>query len=261
MATPLQTVRILGSGTSTGVPVIGCDCAICLDTNPKNKRLRSSVLMTDALGRNVVIDTTPDFRQQMLSAEVTNLSAVLYTHTHADHCHGFDDIRAFSFQDLASIDCYSSAEHLGDLRARFSYAFEKTHYYGVKPMVNLHNITDKPFQVLDWEVEPLYLEHGGIQTIAFRIGSFAYATDFKAFTAENIQKWKGKVSVMVASGIRYRDHPAHSTLPETIELFAKLGVRQGYITHISHEIEHVKDSARLPKGVSLAYDGMMIDVR
>lgn len=253
-------VTVLGSGTSTGVPVIGCDCAFCQDTNSKNKRLRSSVLLT-ANGKNIVIDTSPEFRLQMLQAQVKSIVCVLYTHIHADHCHGFDDLRMFAFHKQSSpIDCYMSADFMPEFKEKFRYAFTKTAYSGTVPQVTLHDIPEKPFQVAGLNIESLRLPHGNILTNAFRIGSFAYATDFKSFSPGMIARWQNKIDTMIISGVRFRPHKTHSSIPESIEVLKALGVRRGYLTHLSHEVDYHKHRSELPTGVEFAYDGLVIEL-
>lgn len=256
----LSHVTVLGSGTSMGVPVIGCKCAVCLSSNPHNKRFRSSLLLTTTSGKHIVFDTSPEFRLQMLAAGVSKLQHVIYTHTHADHCHGFDDLRGIYFSHHLPIHCYLQAEDLADLKTRFAYAFEEGGYLGEKPKIQLHEIKLQPFDIEGLEFDPVLLPHGGSNTLAFRVGRFAYATDFKAFPPRDIDHWKGKVDVMVASGLRHRAHNTHSTVGETLELFAKLGVQRGVITHLSHEIDHEIHSKELPPHVSFAYDGMRVDL-
>ncbi|NRA45166.1 MAG: MBL fold metallo-hydrolase [Oligoflexales bacterium] len=254
-------VRILGSGTSTGVPTIGCNCPVCTSDDPRNKRRRSSILITRKDNQeNIVIDTTPDFRSQILDAKVSKLENVLYTHTHADHCHGFDDLRAFYFFNKTPINCYLSKELHPEFKARFSYAFTNTGYKGTTPQVELKETPNKPFEVIGLEVDPVRLPHGTMQSTGFRFGRFAYITDFKAFPKRSLAKWKGKIHTMIASGVRYKPHPTHSTVSETIQLFQDLQVKKGYITHLSHDIDHRRDSASLPPHISFAYDGLEFEV-
>lgn len=258
---PSVRVTILGSGTSTGVPTISCPCAVCASTDLRNKRTRSSIMLTrHDDGRHLVVDTTPDFRQQMLRSRVMALEHVMYTHTHADHTHGFDDLRAFYFFNKTPVHAWISQEHVAELRRRFAYAFEDTGYVGTKPQVLLNTFATNPFEVCGLPVDPLRLPHGNAFTYGFRWGRFAYATDFKGFTPEALALWRGKVTTMVASGLRFRDHPTHNTVKETIQLFADLGVERGIITHLSHDIDHQRDEANLPPNVRFAYDGMELDV-
>lgn len=252
-------VVILGSGTSTGVPVIGCGCAVCQSTNHKNFRSRASVAI-EHKGHWYVIDTGPDFRTQVLKARIEKLGAVFYTHTHADHCHGFDDLRAFSFYSSDAIPCYLLPEHIEDFKNRFSYAFVETGYKGAKPLASLKLIPNTPFLVDDLEIEPVRLQHGHMITCGFRIGGFAYLTDFKGFPSDKLLSWKGKIHTLVASGIHFGDHPSHNNIPETCDLFKELGVERGILTHLSHRVDYVSDAGRLPQGVEFAYDGMQVDV-
>lgn len=255
----LQKAIILGSGTSTGVPVIGCDCKVCLSPQLEDKRLRASIALTD--GSNwLVIDTGPDFRLQILRAGIKSMAAILYTHTHADHCHGFDDVRAFGFKNAHPIPCYLHALHKQDFYTRFSYAFEETAYMGSKPQVEIRTIPDGKFKIGGLIVEPMVLPHGGFEVCGFRFGRFAYVTDFKGFNRQNMAKWRKKVDIMVASGIHFGRHPAHNTIPETCELFRELGVKRGIITHLSHRVSHFADQPKLPAGIEFAFDGMAIDL-
>lgn len=249
-------VTVLGSGTSTGVPVIACQCSVCLSKSPFNKRTRASILITDGNGKNLVVDTSPDFRTQILRHDVRHLEYVLYTHTHADHCHGLDDLRAFYFFHKVPVECWIATRHVRELRERFAYVFHETGYMGTKPQIHLNEIKSSHFKVGDFEVEMVEVPHGNDLTSAYRIGSFAYATDFKEFPQKVIDMWKGKVKYMIASGIGFKEHPTHSSVPETIKLFEKLEVSKGVITHLSHSIDYERDKVQLPTHVEYAYDGM-----
>lgn len=252
----------MGSGTSTGVPTIACQCSVCKSSNSLNKRTRSSILITDLRNSlNLVIDTTPDFRAQMLRHNVMHLEHVLFTHTHADHCHGFDDLRAFYFLNKKAINCWLSKRHASEFRARFSYLFQETGYLGTKPQVVFHEFEQANFSIGDLNIEVVTLPHGSEWTSAFRFGSFAYATDFKFFPKELMDLWRNKVEVFVASGVGFSPHPTHSSIPETVELFKSLHVKKGIITHLSHAVDHEKVQATLPVNVELAFDGMSFKVK
>lgn len=254
-------VTLLGTGTSTGVPVIGCRCEVCISNSSYNKRMRTSLAVTTDDGRNIIFDTSSEFRIQVLRADIRTLQAVIYTHVHADHCHGFDDLRAFYFKDKSPVPCYLGAEYEAEFRSRFSYAFEDTGYLGAKPQVELRILPEQsPLRIGDVEIDFLRLPHGHVISYAYRLGNFAYATDFKTFSPEQIEQWRGKIDTMVASGIHFGKHNTHSTIPETIELFKALKVRDGIITHIAHDVDHERDSKRLPRGVRFGYDGMNFSV-
>ncbi|MBI2602249.1 MAG: MBL fold metallo-hydrolase [Deltaproteobacteria bacterium] len=254
-------VTILGSGTSTGVPTIGCPCEVCRSPSPFNKRTRASILLSHIEnGTNLVIDTSPDFRAQVLRHDVTHLEYALFTHTHADHCHGLDDLRAFYFWSRKPVDCWIRKDHAKDFRARFSYVFSDTGYLGTAPQIKLHAISAGHFKAGGYDIELIKLPHGTETTSAFRLGPFAYATDFKSFPPEAIEKWKGKLEVFVASGVQFKEHRTHSSVPETIELFRQLEVKRGIITHLSHAIDYERDSRNLPSFAEYAYDGLQFTV-
>ncbi len=252
-------VQILGSGTSTGVPVIGCKCSVCRSQDTKDKRTRASVLI-EVEGSRILVDTSPEMRLQLVAAQIDRVDAVIYTHLHADHSAGFDDLRAFWFHSKQKLPVHLLPEYEEELRTRFAYAFSPTGYHGATPEVEIHPIDQSQITVAGLPVDTLTLEHGNVRTCALRIGSFAYATDFKKFTAADIDRWRGKIDVMVASGIHFRTHGTHSVIPETLELFDSLQVKEGVITHLSHEVSYLKHSQELPPGRSLAYDGMVIDL-
>ena len=254
-------VNILGSGTSTGVPVIGCSCEVCTSFNPKDHRTRSSIYIENkANNKKILIDATPDLRAQFLNNKITTTDYLLFTHTHADHCHGFDDLRPLFFNKTAKpIKVWATETHLEELQRRFFYIFQQTGYRGITPILDTlnHEQVKEEFSSLDFEYYSL--PHGLTESTAFRWGNFAYATDFKQFPKAIIEAWKGKIEVMIASGIMYKSHHSHSSIPETVALFEELGVKQGYITHISHVVLHERDSQKLPPHIQFAYDGQVID--
>ena len=252
-------VKILGSGTSTGVPIIGCKCSVCTSTEPRNKRTRASLTVTQG-DQTILIDTSPEMRLQLLANGIDSVAAVLYTHMHADHTAGFDDLRAFYFRSRKATEIYLLPVYINELKARFHYAFEDTGYQGTSPQVHLNPIPSHPFTVAGMTVEPAPLHHGHALSCAFKFGRFVYATDFKAFPPELIEAWRGKVDVMVASGIHFGTHVAHSVIPETIQLFDDLGVKRGVISHLAHDVDYVRDTHKLPPHVEFAYDGMTIDL-
>lgn len=257
-------VTILGCGSSPGVPVIGCDCAVCSGGDPFNQRTRASLLLTVRAGtpdeQHAVFDTAPEFRIQLLREKVRHIEHVIYTHTHSDHCAGFDDLRALFFRARHPLALHGAPAHLADLKQRFPYVFESTGYHGTTPDLALHEITPgKPFQILGIDAEAATVEHGNQEVTVFRIGGLVYATDFKTLPDDLIARWRGKVHTMVASGLRMTSHPTHSSLPETVAIMQKLEVKQGIITHLGHEIDYQAVSRPLPANIRLAFDGLSVE--
>ncbi len=253
-------VTILGSGTSTGVPVIGCQCAICTSTDSRNQRTRASIMVSED-DRNLLIDTAPELRLQILKNGFRTLGGVLYSHLHADHSAGFDDLRAFYFKNRRPLEIYMLPEYIPELKTRFSYAFVDTGYGGIKPQVDPRPIEDgNIFVAAGFTVDPARLDHGHASSCGFRIGNFAYVTDFKNFPKEKIKEWRGKIDVMVASGIHFGTHTSHSVIPETLQLFDDLGVKRGILSHLAHDVDYVEHQRLLPNFAEFAYDGMTIDV-
>lgn len=254
-------VTVLGSGTSTGVPVIGCSCQVCKSSSRYNKRMRSSLFISDKeKQRDILIDTTPDLRFQLLNNNLSNCDYLLFTHTHADHCHGLDDLRPLFFHGKKNINVWAHEEHEKELKSRFHYIFEETGYMGLKPSLSFISLKEIQKDFSDVGFETMTLPHGSTFTSLFKLGSFVYVTDFKAFSPEQIQSLKGKVKTMVASAPTYKPHQTHSCIPETVALFKTLGVEKGYLTHLSHQIDHTPHSETLPEGVFFAYDGLKIQV-
>lgn len=249
-------VVLLGTGTSHGVPVIGCTCRVCTSSDPKNNRTRCSILVSSN-GTSLVVDTSPDFRTQAIREGVERLDAVFYTHTHADHLHGIDDLRQLS--RTAPIPIYASSANLAEIEGRFPYIFRESPYRDSKPRISPIAFHDSPVSVAGLEVQPIPLYHGSMLVHGFRIGSFAYLTDCSAIPEESYDILAG-VRVVVIDALRHKPHPTHFTVSEAIEAGQRIGAREIYLTHICHELEHAELARDLPDGVYPAYDGLRIEL-
>ncbi len=254
-----MTVTFLGTGTSQGIPVITCNCKVCTSTDRRDKRLRSSVLIR-VDGRTLVIDTGPDFRYQMLRAQVLQLDAVLYTHEHKDHIAGLDDVRPFNFAQQGAVDIYGTDAVHQALKREFYYAFSDQKYPGV-PQLHMHEITTAPFLVAGKvQVTPIQVMHFKMPVLGFRIGNFTYITDAKTIDEENIRRIKGS-EVVVINALQRENHISHFTLEEAVDMALRIGAGTTYFTHISHRLgKHEEVSRELPDGVMLAYDGLQLEL-
>ncbi|MEO8504619.1 MAG: MBL fold metallo-hydrolase [Acidobacteriota bacterium] len=250
-------VTMLGSGTSTGVPVIGCTCAVCRSTDPRNRRLRPG-LKIEVAGGVVLVDTPTDFREQALRFGVPQVDAVLFTHAHADHVFGLDDLRIFNFRQRAPIACYGSASTLGALRRMFAYIFEDGQEGGGKPKLDLVEV-NQAFTAAGATFEPIPVLHGDLPVLGYRSGGFAYVTDCNSIPPESMARLRG-LDVLILDALRYRSHPTHFSIDEALAVVADLTPRRTILTHIAHEVEHAEASARLPAGVEIGYDGLIFDV-
>ncbi|HOH98969.1 MAG TPA: MBL fold metallo-hydrolase [Bacteroidales bacterium] len=251
-------IQFLGTGTSQGVPVIACPCDVCVSADTRDKRLRSSVLVETG-GITLVIDTGPDFRQQMLRTDTRRLDAVLLTHGHKDHIGGLDDVRAFNYLQRRPMDIYGQSDVLEDIRREFSYAFGHERYPGV-PELRLIDIEGKDFFVGETLIKPVHVMHADLPVMGFRIGPFTYITDASFISDLEMEKIKGS-EVLVINALRKRKHHSHFNLEEALEVISTIRPRQSYLTHISHQMgkyEEVMPS--LPPGVSLAFDGLILDL-
>ncbi len=250
-------VTVLGSGTSTGVPVIGCECAVCLSDDPRNQRLRTSLALE--IGRAVlIVDTSPDFRQQCLRHRIPRVDGVLFTHAHADHIFGLDDIRIFNQRQKKSIPCFGSTETLSALRRVFAYSFEDGQQGGGKPKLRLVEVRE-PFEFLGATVEPIPLEHGSMEVYGYRIGSFAYLTDCNVIPEASYAKLRG-VDTLILDALRYRPHATHFSVAEALEVVKRIGPQRTWLTHLSHGIDYRHREIELPPGVDFAYDGLGFEV-
>lgn len=248
----------LGTGTSQGVPIIACQCAVCQSTDSKDKRLRTAGMIQSAT-TTIVIDTGPDFRQQMLREKVQKLDAVVFTHQHKDHVAGLDDVRAFNYLQKRDMPLYANEETIERLKEEFSYAFSTDEYPGV-PKLRINQIEAASFQIGDIDLQPIPVWHKDMKVLGFRIGSFAYITDANRIPESSMQLLEG-VEILVLNALRRTPHYSHFTLEEAIEVATRIGPRQAYFTHISHLLgSHTEVSAELPDWISLAYDGLTISI-
>jgi phosphoribosyl 1,2-cyclic phosphate phosphodiesterase len=251
-------ITFLGSGTSQGVPIIACSCDVCNSLNPKDKRLRSSVLIQLA-DKNIVVDTGPDFRQQMLNCKIKHLDAILFTHAHRDHLAGLDDIRGFNYIMKQAIDVYCEDIVEADIKKEFFYAFTEPKYPGV-PEMNLHTITSQPFSLFNTQIEPIRVFHYKLPVLGFKINNFVYITDANRIEEQEIEKIKG-CDVLVLNALRREHHISHFTLQEAIDMSKRIGAKQTYFTHISHQLGfHDEVENELPNNIHLAYDGQEIEL-
>ncbi|WP_339901865.1 MBL fold metallo-hydrolase [uncultured Cyclobacterium sp.] len=253
-----MNITFLGTGTSQGVPVIGCTCNVCSSLDYRDKRLRSSIHL-DINGKSIVIDTGPDFRTQMLRAPITQLDAVVYTHEHKDHTAGLDDIRPFNFKQQMDIPLYGTAQVLDQIKREFSYIFAPSKYPGV-PKVILNEITNTPFQISDIQFNPIQVMHHKLPVLGYRIGDFTYITDANYVSPEEVKKIKGS-KVLVINALQIKPHISHFTLAEALEFIKIIGPEKAFLTHISHQMgTHREVSSSLPPNVKIAFDGMKLQL-
>lgn len=248
-------VTILGCGTSTGAPLLTCRCETCLSKNPRNHRLRASIVIQ--AGRKVfLIDTSPDLRSQALHNKLHWIDAVLYTHPHADHLHGIDELRTYNFLMGRSIPVYANEWTLKEVKKKFGYIFQNTQEGGGKPHLSLHCI-EKPTAIGGVKVIPLPVIHGKWEVLGYRIKDIAYITDC-SYVPDATLKLLRKLDVLVLDCLRYTNHPTHLNVDQALELAKKIGARRTYFTHMGHEIEYQRFAKSLPRGMFPAYDGLVI---
>jgi phosphoribosyl 1,2-cyclic phosphate phosphodiesterase len=252
-------LTVLGSGTSMGVPTIGCTCRVCNSTDPRDQRTRPSI-MIEYGGHNVLIDTTPDFRAQAIREGVRSLDAVLYTHAHADHIMGLDDVRPLSLRRAEKIPMYAHRATAERLRSVFRYVFEAEPSHGPLPQVNLHEINGLgPVELFGARFQPVPVMHGDTEILGFRFGNTAYLTDFSEIP-EASMKHLGELDTLFLDALRHKPHPSHSNVENSLRLVEHLRPRRAFFTHISHDLPHQETNAALPPHVRLAHDGLKLEI-
>jgi len=251
-------ITVLGSGTSVGVPMIGCRCEVCRSDDPRDKRLRPSIHIKYG-DTGVLIDTTPDFRTQALRAEIERVDAILFTHSHADHVMGLDDVRPFNYQQGGAIPVHGSEETIGAIRKTFHYIFDERSTQSSRPRLVTHVLDGAPFDLFGMEFRPIRLHHGKGTVYGFRFGGAAYLTDHNDIPAESMDLLCG-LDVLFLDALRHRPHPTHSTVQRSLESVEKLSPRRAFFTHICHDLGHARTEETLPPHVRLAYDGLEVEV-
>lgn len=252
-------VIVLGSGTSAGIPTIGCHCKVCTSDDPRDMRLRPSIALRID-GRTIVIDTSPDFRTQVLRAKLNRLDAVLFTHAHADHIMGLDDTRPFNFRQSGEIPIYGSEETIAVIQRVFAYIFSDEENESWVPKIKAHTFgPEEELDVLGLKVMPIRVWHGKGTVYGYRIGSFAYLTDHSDIPEESLAKLEG-LDTLFLDALRHKPHPTHSTVQRSLQYVERLKPKRAFFTHLSHDLLHARTEELLPPHVRLAYDGLTLEI-
>jgi len=255
-------ITILGSGTSHGIPVIGCECDVCMSQDPKDNRTRSSILI-EHKNRIILVDTGPDFRFQALRAGISRLDGILLTHSHADHCHGLDDTRSLTYRK--TLDVYGSEETLAEIRKKFDYVFENTQIGGGKPNLRLVDHHGAEIAIGEVRIQPIPVKHGELKIYGYRIGSFGYITDASEIPVSSFSLLSG-IQTLVINALRYRPHPTHFNIDQALEVSQKIGAKEVWITHLCHDVSHKTLTEDLDgiheedRKVLPAYDGLELEI-
>jgi phosphoribosyl 1,2-cyclic phosphate phosphodiesterase len=257
MADALVEVIVLGTGTSHGVPMIGCECPVCTSNDPHDKRTRPSIWVRYG-GVRFLVDTSPELRLQCLANGIREVDAVLFTHHHADHVAGLDDLRRFNWMTKKAVPCYGTERTLAGIQRMFSYAFERDpNSPHSRPELDLHIIKCDPFEVNGVGIIPIPLMHGPLPVLGFRFGPFAYCTDCSTIPEDSISLLRG-VEVLILDALRHDPHPTHLSLKQAVDLATRIGASRTYFTHMAHQLKHAETDATLPSGMALAHDGLKI---
>jgi len=249
-------ITILGSGTSTGVPMVGCHCPVCSSTDPRDKRTRASILV-ESEGMRILVDTSTDLRRQALREQVPQIDAVFFTHTHADHINGIDDLRGFHFIHRRVIPCYGSPETIRQVIAGFSYIFKDFQTEGYSPLMEAVPV-DGPFELFGCRIRPIPLLHGPFESTGYRFNDAAYLTDCSSIPPDSLTRLQG-LELLIIDGLRYSPHPNHFNIEGALKVVQQLQPRRALLTHLTHEVHHC-DEKRLPEGTEFAYDGLTIEL-
>jgi phosphoribosyl 1,2-cyclic phosphate phosphodiesterase len=249
-------ITILGSGTSTGVPMVGCHCQVCDSSDPRDKRTRASILV-ECDGRRILVDTSTDLRRQAIREKIPQIDAVLLTHTHADHIHGIDDLRGFYFLHRKVIPCYGSPETIEKVAGSFSYIFDGLQSEGYSPLMEPFPV-EHEFELFGCRITPIPLLHGSFDATGYRFGDAAYLTDCSRIPDASLELLQG-LELLIIDALRYSPHPNHFNIEGALEVVAKLQPARTLLTHLTHEVHH-RDEVNLPAGVEFAYDGLVIDL-
>lgn len=252
---PPMKITVLGSGTSHGIPVIGCTCSVCTSPNPKDRRTRTSLWIRKGK-TSILIDTATEFRLQAIREGLNHLDAVFLTHAHADHIHGLDDLRPLSWK--TPIPVYGNEETLGEIQSRFSYIFKKTQIGGGKPKIHLHKIEDKPLVITDLTVKPVPVFHGEMVIYGYRIGNFAYITDCSKIPEESYELLTG-VEQLIIGALRETPHATHFSIAQALEAAERIAPKRAYLTHLSHEVSHTRVETITPSWAGPAWDGLTLE--
>ncbi|MBU5635188.1 GPMC system MBL fold metallohydrolase [Geomonas sp. Red69] len=249
-------ITILGSGTSTGVPMVGCHCQVCGSSDPRDKRTRASILV-ESCGQRILVDTSTDLRMQALREGIPQIDAVLLTHTHADHIHGIDDLRGFHFIHRRVIPCYASQDTIDQVSANFSYIFEGLHSEGYWPLLEAFPVED-PFDLFGCRVTPVPIRHGSFLATGYRFDNAAYLTDCSEIPDQSLALLQG-LDLLIIDALRFSPHPNHFNIEGALKITEILKPRRTVLTHLTHEVHH-SDGERLPQGVEFAYDGLSVEL-